>query len=103
MGGFLHGRCCGSVPPTYSFHQANYLQYFGNKFADPLEAVVPLIGASAEVKVIDYCAEVEIKQRYENREESPVEAVYEFPLNANAAVCRFWAEIDGKQIIGKSE
>jgi hypothetical protein len=45
---------------------------------------------------------VEIKQRYENKEKNPIEAVYQFPLDAKASVCDFWAEIDGKKVIGQS-
>ena len=30
----------------------------------------------------------------------PIEAVYEFPLEANASVCGFVAEIDGQRIVG---
>ena len=73
---------------------------------------MPLLGANATVKVVDYTAEVTIKQRYENQEQDPIEAVYdfilrihlrlryEFPLDPEAAVVDFYAEIDDKKIIG---
>ena len=62
--------------------------------------IVPLIGASASVKVIDYTAEVTLQQRYENQEQDPIEAVYEFPLDPEAAVVDFYAIVDDKKIIG---
>lgn len=43
---------------------------------------------------------VVIKQRYENIEKNPIEGVYEFDLDSKASVYDFWAEIDGKQVIG---
>ncbi len=39
------------------------------------EVMVPLTGAAAFVKIEDFVAEVTIKQRYENKEKNPVEAV----------------------------
>ncbi len=37
--------------------------------------IVPLIGALSAVKIIDYTAEVSIKQRYENQSKNPIEAM----------------------------
>jgi uncharacterized protein YegL len=84
LGGKLHGHCC-------------------NKKGDIIKAdvIVPLTGATATVTIVDFVAQVVIKQRYENKEEDPIEAVYEFPLDSNAAVCSFIAEIDGKKVVGK--
>jgi len=42
---------------------------------------VPLTGVSVQVNIIDLVAEVTIEQRYVNRESSPIEAVYKFPLD----------------------
>lgn len=48
LGGRISGRCCeGSAK--------------GSK------VVVPLIGASSSVKILDFTAQVELKQRYENQ------------------------------------
>jgi Ca-activated chloride channel homolog len=44
-----------------------------------------------------------IKQRYRNQEQQPIEGVYEFTLDPNASIYNFWAEIDGKKIVGKIE
>jgi len=38
---------------------------------------------------------------FDAQEEDPIEAVYEFPLDSNAAVCSFIAEIDGKKVVGE--
>lgn len=42
---------------------------------------VPLTGVSVEVQIIDLGAKVTIEQRYVNRENQPIEAVYLFPLD----------------------
>jgi hypothetical protein len=82
LGGRISGRCCeGSAK--------------GSK------VVVPLIGASSSVKILDFTAQVELKQRYENQNDFPLEAVYEFPLPESAAVTAFTIEIDGKTIHSK--
>lgn len=49
LGGRIHGRCCD-----------------GPKVIKP-NVTVPLIGASSKVTVIDFVAQVELKQRYENQ------------------------------------
>jgi len=61
---------------------------------------VPLTGVSVEVRIFDLVAEVCIEQRYVNRENNPIEAVYKFPLDEGAGVCRFTAEVDGRLIEG---
>jgi hypothetical protein len=50
LGGKLHGHCC-------------------NKKADIIKAdvIVPLTGATATVTIVDFVAQVVIKQRYENK------------------------------------
>ena len=73
-----------------------------------------------EVSIVDYTAEVTIRQRFENVEKDPIEAVFEFPVEPKVSpissllrnvpfnaiylqfsVCRFRAEIDGKVIEGQ--
>jgi len=63
-------------------------------------APVPLTGVSVQVRIIDLVAEVNIEQRYVNRENQPIEAIYKFPLDEGAAVCSFTAEVDGRKIQG---
>ena len=42
---------------------------------------VPLIGVSIEACIVDLVAEVTIEQRYVNKENQSIEAVYIFPLD----------------------
>ena len=62
---------------------------------------VPLTGVVVEAKVEDFLAQVTIKQRYENVENDPIEAIYEFPLAEGASVSSFYAIVDGKRVDGK--
>lgn len=41
----------------------------------------PLTGVRTDVHIVDFTAEVTICQRFENVEEDPIEAVYEFPVD----------------------
>ena len=61
---------------------------------------VPLTGVSVQVCIIDLVAQVNIEQRYVNRETIPIVAVYKFPLDEGAGVCKFTAEVDGRLIEG---
>lgn len=49
--------------------------------ADCAPIPVPLTGISVEAHIIDLVAEVTIEQRYINRENQSIEAVYLFPLD----------------------
>jgi len=60
----------------------------------------PLKEVSAEVRIVDLCASVTIRQKFKNDENDPLEAVYKFELAENAAVSDFVAEIDGKKVRG---
>ena len=42
---------------------------------------VPLTGVSVEAHIVDLVAQVTIEQRYVNKENQPIEAVYLFPLD----------------------
>ncbi len=66
------------------------------------EAVpVPLAGVSIEADITTFCARVVVTQRYVNRESTPIEATYVFPLDEGAAVCGFEAIIDGTLVVGE--
>ena len=43
--------------------------------------IVPLTGVKTEIKIVDFTPEVTIRQRFENIESDPIEAVYEFPVD----------------------
>ena len=64
-------------------------------------APVPLAGVSIDTEISNVCARVAVTQRYVNREATPIEAVYVFPLDEGAAVCGFEAIIDGTLVVGE--
>eukprot|EP01113_Clastostelium_recurvatum_P011179 TRINITY_DN1563_c2_g1_i5.p1 TRINITY_DN1563_c2_g1~~TRINITY_DN1563_c2_g1_i5.p1 ORF type:complete len:1057 (+),score=336.60 TRINITY_DN1563_c2_g1_i5:93-3173(+) len=86
LGGYIMGRPC--CPPDQPIRPTQK------------EVPVPLVGVLTTVNIIDFTAEVTLKQRYENVENDPIEAVYHFPLQENASVCHFEAFIDGKIVEG---
>lgn len=64
-------------------------------------APVPLVGVSVEAWVRDIGARVVITQKYRNQEDTPIEAVYVFPLDEGVAVCGFEALIDDVHVVGR--
>lgn len=71
--------------------------------AGPVAVPVPLVGVSASARISGECAHVSIVQRYRNRERQPIEAVYVFPLDENAAVCGFEAIVNGTHYVGEAK
>ena len=57
---------------------------------------VPLNRVHVTAKVVDFVAQVTVEQHYVNQEKQPIEAVYKFPVEEEAAVVEFQAEIDGR-------
>jgi Vault protein inter-alpha-trypsin domain/von Willebrand factor type A domain len=68
---------------------------------DDSHALIPLSGVSIHAEISGLCARVVVAHRYVNRETTPIEAVYVFPLDEGAAVCGFEAVIDGTLVIGE--
>ncbi len=64
---------------------------------------IPLMGVSVKGDILGRGARVKIAQRFKNREDKAIEAVYKFPLPENAAICGFRALIDGRKIEGSVE
>ena len=62
---------------------------------------MPLVGVSIEAEIHSFYSKVVIAQRYVNREQTPIEAVYVFPLDEGAAVCAFEAMVDGTLVVGE--
>lgn len=62
---------------------------------------VPLKGVRIESKLHGFTAEVVATMEYSNDGDSPIEAVYVFPLDEEAAVCGFQATIDGRTIVAE--
>jgi len=67
----------------------------------PTQHSCPLTGVEAHVIIKDFCASIALSQQFQNVEEHPIEAVYQFPLNEKYCICDFTAEIDGKVIKGE--
>jgi Ca-activated chloride channel family protein len=61
---------------------------------------VPLTGVRIDVVARGTASAVTVAQRYVNREKVPVEAVYSFPLEEQAAVCGFEALVGEKRVSG---
>lgn len=59
---------------------------------------VPLEGVDLKVKVVCTSAQVEVIQTYVNKEKAPIECIYFFPIEEEAAVVKFTAELAGRTI-----
>eukprot|EP00727_Mastigamoeba_balamuthi_P001093 m51a1_g10981 hypothetical protein (824) ;mRNA; r:295828-299170 len=59
---------------------------------------VPLTGLAFDVRVLDFCVEVTVRQRFHNRESAPLEASFEFILEDGATITRFAAHVGEKDI-----
>eukprot|EP00092_Neocalanus_flemingeri_P018239 GFUD01019739.1.p1 GENE.GFUD01019739.1~~GFUD01019739.1.p1 ORF type:complete len:927 (-),score=280.27 GFUD01019739.1:214-2994(-) len=66
----------------------------GFRFYSP----VPLVSVQVDVKVVNFTALVEVTQEFVNRERNPIECVYFFPVEEEAAVVDFTAELEGRKI-----
>ncbi|XP_051545300.1 von Willebrand factor A domain-containing protein 5A-like isoform X3 [Myxocyprinus asiaticus] len=62
---------------------------------------VPLKNISVDLQVQDHVVSVSSSLQYVNEEDSPLEAVFVFPLPANAAVCHFSAKIGEQEIVAE--
>ena len=68
---------------------------------DGSHAEVPLLGVTVVAEISGLCSRVVTTQRYVNRETTPIEAVYVFPLEEGAAVCGFEAIVDDTLVVGE--
>ncbi|KAA0724672.1 A domain-containing protein 5 [Triplophysa tibetana] len=62
---------------------------------------VPLKSISVDVQVKGHVATVTSTLQYVNEEDRPLEALFVFPLPANAAVCHFSAKIGEQEIVAE--
>jgi len=60
----------------------------------------PLVGVDVHVDLIDFCAQIKQTQRFRNKEESPLEATFEFELPKGCAVSSFSADIGDRHLNG---
>ena len=63
------------------------------------EKHIPLKRASVEATIRSFAADVTITQVFRNDETRPIEAVYCFPIEEQAAVYAFRARIDDREIV----
>ena len=64
------------------------------------EAAVPLKKVNVNARIVDMVSHVTITQIYQNANDTTIEAVYRFPMDAAAAVCAFECTFDERRIIG---
>eukprot|EP01114_Cavostelium_apophysatum_P015582 TRINITY_DN4275_c0_g1_i1.p1 TRINITY_DN4275_c0_g1~~TRINITY_DN4275_c0_g1_i1.p1 ORF type:complete len:1415 (+),score=245.00 TRINITY_DN4275_c0_g1_i1:68-4312(+) len=89
-----------SIAPRLDVHR---LAAEGGGLFDTMElrnSSTVLRSVDVSVKIVEYCAEVEITQTYLNDKANPLEAVFIFPMDERAAVCGFEAAIGEKRIRG---
>jgi len=65
------------------------------------QSFVPLKRVNVEAKVQSFAADVTITQVFRNDETKPIEAVYCFPIEEQAAVYSFTARIDDREIFAQ--
>ena len=85
---FADGVECGLIRHLEQLH-----------LGGPIAVPVPLARVEAEVRVVDFIAEVRLTQEYVNREAVPIEARYLFPVEEESAVVEFGATVDGRERI----
>ena len=59
---------------------------------------VPLKSVNVNTRIIDFVSEIKVIQTYVNVESNPIEAVYFFPVEEEASVISFEAEVDDRKI-----
>ncbi|CAF2923754.1 unnamed protein product [Rotaria sp. Silwood2] len=62
---------------------------------------VPLKNVRVEVYIRSFAADVTIRQIFRNDEDKPIEAVYCFPIEEQAAIYSFIARIDDREIVAQ--
>uniref|UniRef100_A0A8B9L8Q9 Si:ch73-265h17.2 n=1 Tax=Astyanax mexicanus TaxID=7994 RepID=A0A8B9L8Q9_ASTMX len=62
---------------------------------------VPLKSIEVELQVQGHVATVSSTLQYKNEEQSPLEALFVFPIPADAALCHFSAKIGDQEIVSK--
>ncbi|MBN1152033.1 MAG: VWA domain-containing protein [Dehalococcoidia bacterium] len=67
------------------------------------DAPVPLTGVAVNGAITGRTARVTLRQRFENRESSAIEAVYKFPLPEGSSVCGFTVAVGDRILRGRVE
>ncbi|CAF4506193.1 unnamed protein product, partial [Rotaria sp. Silwood2] len=68
---------------------------------EPEQQYVPLKQVSIEAYIKSFAVDVTIKQIFRNDETKPIEAVYCFPIEEQAAIYSFVARIDDREIVAQ--
>ncbi|CAF2688319.1 unnamed protein product [Rotaria sp. Silwood2] len=76
-------------------------QYSAFSTRQPEQQYVPLKQVSVEAYIKTFAADVTIKQIFRNDETTPIEAVYCFPIEEQAAIYSFVARIDDREIVAQ--
>jgi Ca-activated chloride channel family protein len=64
---------------------------------------IPLEGVDVQGDIAGRGARIQMRQRFRNIEEKPIEAVYKFPMPESAVICGFSAIVDDRIIEGQIE
>lgn len=62
---------------------------------------VPLKSIEVELEVRDHVVTVASTLHYDNKEDKPIEAVFVFPMPADAAVCHFSAKMGEMTVVAE--
>lgn len=62
---------------------------------------MPLKEIKIDIQILGFIAEVSSTLLYTNKEDSPVEAEFTFPVDDGSAVFKFEAEIEGRRIVAE--
>ena len=60
---------------------------------------VPLQDVKINAKIVDFVSEITVTQSFVNVENNPIEVVYMFPIEEEASVIAFEADIDHRTIV----
>ncbi|KAI9144009.1 hypothetical protein BKA69DRAFT_1057702 [Paraphysoderma sedebokerense] len=72
------------------------MQEFAGLYIAETGGSIPLKSVHINGKILDSVSVTTIEQKYENASGNLLEAVYKFPIIANAAICAFEVEMNGK-------
>jgi Ca-activated chloride channel family protein len=70
-------------------------------YAGPERQPVPLEGVKIDARILGHASRVTMAQRFRNAEKVPIEAVYVFPVPADAAVCGLAMRVGERRIEGQ--
>ena len=66
----------------------------------PESEPIPLLSVEVRAEVKNFLAEMELVQRYQNKEDRALEVLYSFPVEESSSVIGFKATLEGKYLSG---